>query len=761
MEADRLSRTFGFHRLGKVDVDHVTKNAVNPKTGEKQRHFIEAYASGINAYLNSDKYRTPVEFTLLRIQPKPWTEDEIGAIVRLLVWQMSRGWHYKITNLAVTKAIGKFPKSYNGANLTDTILESLFDLTESDSPTTLPTGDLEINWDVFDKLVDNSPPSEQGSNAWTVSGKFTKDGKPLLASDPHLLQSLPSVWYQNHLVVQKNGKTSLNVTGVSMPGCPFVLIGHNDNIAWGITLSYADIADIFLEKFSKDGKMYEFNGEMKSVEMIDEVIHVKGKDQPHVEKVRITHHGPILSGLVKYDKSPLEFAISATYLKDTLRVPMDVFLELNQAQNAKQVRQVLLKVGLLSVNIVYADSQGNIGYQMTGEVPIRTKKAIANANLPHAGWDGESEWQGYLDTKENPATVNPEQGYVISCNHRIVGPDYKHYLGSAFKFGARAIRVKTLLDETYKKNKVLTLEDFAKWQFDVTEAKDLWEPLVHMVKSNLGELEKIAPLKENVTHDHVVQCLREVSEFNGELDKDSVRAGIYVVYVDQLFKILMNRLGLEESLWQRVKGCGLNPALFSVNEYFGHEVHTIHKLTKIPELFVKKDLYTAMVETIKSLRTVLKLKQAHQDPHEVILNGGYLDRILNKERNITIEEEINLYKYGNFHQLPFNHAMGQLIPEFNRGPHPVGGSVNTPNMNAQYPDGKSYVVKMNASFRMLVNLGKTSEAVSIFAPGQSGNMASSHYNDFSDKFLHGEYNPMLFSGESIERNKESTLVLKQ
>lgn len=143
---------------------------------------------------------------------------------------------------------------------------------------------MEINWDRFDEILQNQPPLEQGSNAWVVSGKYT-GGKPILASDPHLVQSLPSVWYQNHLVAQQGDKIILNVMGVSMAGCPFVLIGHNAHIAWGITLSYADVTDIYLEKLSGDKKTYEFQGVQKPVQEIDEIIQVKGQKEPFIEKV--------------------------------------------------------------------------------------------------------------------------------------------------------------------------------------------------------------------------------------------------------------------------------------------------------------------------------------------------------------------------------------------------------------------------------------------------------------------------------------------
>lgn len=198
----------------------------------------------------------------------------------------------------------------------------------------------------------------------------------------------------------------------------------------------------------------------------------------------------------------------------------------------------------------------------------------------------------------------------------------------------------------------------------------------------------------------------------------------------------MGKLGLEENVWLRLKGCGLHPSLFAVNEYFGHEVHTIEKLSKIPEMIEIKDLYNAMIETIFLLRKLLNLKQAPQDPHEVIMGTGFWNHIMKRDRNITIDEEINLYKYGNFHQLYLQHAFGKMISEFNRGPYPVGGSAHTLNMGAPYPDGKSYIVKINPSFRMLVDLGNISKAISIFAPGQSGHLASSHCMQILYKFSH-------------------------
>ncbi|KAL0476603.1 acyII [Acrasis kona] len=751
---DKITRTFGFHRLGRKDVEALIKK--DPKTGKNESNFVGSFVDGVNAYLKSPDFKAPVEFTILKVPIKPWSEDEVGAVMRLLGWQMSRGWHYKIVNQALKQSL----KSLKGLSYnSEQVIQAIFDLTDNDSATTLPTGVMEINWDKLDDMIKHQPASEQGSNCWVVGGKYT-GGAAMLASDPHLSQTLPNVWYQNHIVVQNDQGTHLDVTGATITGIPFVQIGHNQNVAWGITLSYADVADIFIEEVDSEQNTYTFKNKQLPLTVFDEHILVKNQSSIH-HKVLVSHHGPILQGLMNYSGST-NFAIQATFLQEDLHVPVDVFFRMNQAKSARELREQAVQLSIISLNVVFGDDQGNIGYQMTGEVPKRSQHAIKNANLPHLGWDGLSDWEGYHDLEENPATFNPKQGYIISANHKIVGPDYKNYLGSSFKYGGRAIRIKQLLlDVIENQKRNLTLQDFANIQNDVTEPTQHWIHLINHIKDNLSEIQSKVPIVQNITHDHVLMCFNLLVDYNGDCNKNSIQAGIYNVYVDQLFKTIMTKHGIDEEMTLRVKGCGLHPALFSVNEYFGHEVHTITKLSKIKHLISADDMYQSMIQTIYSLRQLLNLKQAPQDPHEVLLNTGLLNHLTRRDANITAEQEIELYKYGNYHTLHFQHAFGKLVKEFNRGPYPAGGTATTPNMGAPYPDGKQYTIQINPSYRMLVDLSKINNAQSILAPGNSGHLASEHYDDYIYKYINGEYNQMYYAKEDVEKYKEHTLILKK
>jgi len=261
LDTDRAVRAFGFNRLGQADWANATDDV---------RAGMLAYAEGVNAFLQHPSSHMPVEFTLLSHRPEPWQPGDSMAFARVMIWQLSHAWYGEIIRTQLIEAVG----AEHAAELEIHYPDS--------NPITLPAG---IEFNRLDPSVAlrsaRSPFLDRGkgSNAWAVSGPKTTTGAPFLCNDPHLPLGLPSLWYQVHLV-----GGPYNVTGVSLPGLPLALIGHNARIAWGMTLAFTDCEDLFVEEFDPHNSCrYRFRDEWREAEVIREPIHVKGRAEPHIE----------------------------------------------------------------------------------------------------------------------------------------------------------------------------------------------------------------------------------------------------------------------------------------------------------------------------------------------------------------------------------------------------------------------------------------------------------------------------------------------
>ncbi|MGD0277587.1 MAG: penicillin acylase family protein, partial [Syntrophales bacterium] len=278
LDTDRTTRTFGFHRLGQTDWINADKDV---------REAVLSYTEGVNAFLTHPSRTMPIEFTLLGHHPEPWRPEDSMALSRIMIWQLSHAWYGEIVRTQLIEAVGPEHAAE---------LEIHY---PPQNPATLPSG-IEFNRLGPDgSLLGTSGPFLQqglGSNAWPVSGSRTNTGKPFLCNDMHLPLGMPALWYLIHMVCNQ-----YQVTGVSLPGLPMVLVGHNAHIAWGATLAYTDCDDLYIEAFDLEkSHRYRFRDEWQQAQVIPETIHVKKQDKPHVEEVIITLHGPIISDVVGY-----------------------------------------------------------------------------------------------------------------------------------------------------------------------------------------------------------------------------------------------------------------------------------------------------------------------------------------------------------------------------------------------------------------------------------------------------------------------------
>jgi penicillin amidase len=691
LDTDRTARTFGFNRLGQVDWANVTGDL---------REILQAYVAGVNAFLNSPDTKLPVEFTLLTHGPEPWQPEDTLAFTRVMLWQLSHAWYGEIIRSQIAQTVG----AERGAELEIHYPEN--------NPLTLPNG---IDFNRLDRVGSlqkaNGPflSRGKGSNAWAVSGHRSATGHPILCNDMHLALVLPSLWYEVHLVAD-----DLNVTGVTLPGVPLVLVGHNTRIGWGMTLAFTDCEDLFIEKVDpKNPGRYQFRGEWPEAEVIAEAIHVKKRTEPHVEQIIVTRHGPIISDVV--GSPDQRIAVKSMALQPTSS--LNGWLLLNRAGHWDEFVDAMRLIDATQLNVIYADVEGNIGYWVTGKVPVRAR---GDGTVPVPGWTGEYEWIEEVPFAEMPHCFNPVEGHVVSCNHRIVPDDYPHFLGNVWMNGYRARRIVDFLELKDK----LSIDDFKALHIDFT---------------CLPGREFVTRLEGHTCSDPDGQlALDLLRDWDGQLTPDSVGGTLYEVTRYMLVRNLLEP-GLGQDLTLRYMGQGFHPVLLPSHEFYGHDTVTMLRLLDNPDSLWVKEAGGREAALTRSLKQAVEWLRAELGP------------------------DVDCWQWGKIHRVTFAHALSLRKPldqVFNRGPFPIGGDTDTPCQTAMYPDDPYDNKAWAPSFRQIVDLGDLSRSVAIFPPGQSGQLGSPHYDDLIEPWLTGEYHPMLWTRDQVEQEVKSRLVLK-
>ncbi|MBV9624990.1 MAG: penicillin acylase family protein [Acidobacteria bacterium] len=390
------------------------KGAASASADDRQQ--FRAYARGVNAYISSRSEHLPLEFRLARYRPRPWTVEDSLAIAYQMVETLSTTPRAALTREKVLQKLGPELTADLYVNsswrdhpptMTARDLPATPPSTPERRPTTIaslmePAGFL-APW--LKALVEEEP-QEPGSNNWVLAGSHTVSGKPLLSNDMHLAHQMPNLWYETHL---RSG--TLDVVGVSLPGYPYVIVGHNDRVAWGFTNVGPTVEDAYIEHFNEKGEYLTPTG-WKRPELRQELIHVKGEPDT-VIGVQITRHGPIVTEVTAGETRKI--ALRWT-LYDGIRNP---FFRVNTAGNWPEFRAAFSQFDAPGQNVVYADVNGNIAYQMTGKVPVR---ATGDGSLPVEGGDNAHEWTGYVPFEKLPYVVNPASGIIATANGRIT-PD--------------------------------------------------------------------------------------------------------------------------------------------------------------------------------------------------------------------------------------------------------------------------------------------------------------------------------------------------
>ena len=460
VEHDRQQRILGMRVAARKTIETISA---------ADRLRFEDYARGVNAFIESHRERLPVEFRILRYSPKAWTTEDSALIGAYMVEELSTSPRHALIREKVLAKLGPELTAdlYVNSSWRDrppTAERPSFEQKNDDEDdddedsgedssvaalhphgfpvilrNTAASPKSLFSFSALERRFFDEPSLVLGSNDWVVSGEHTVSGKPLLSNDMHLGHQMPNLWYAAHLRCVSSACGNFDVAGVTLPGYPYVIVGHNQRIAWGFTNVGPTVEDVYVESFNATGQYLTPQG-WKEPEHRREVIHIKGKPDEELE-VTLTRHGPIVTELVPGESRKL--ALRWT-LYDGIRNP---FFAVDAAQNWEEFQRAFSEFDAPGQNVVYADVDGNIGYHATGKVPIRSS---GDGSLPESGSDDTHEWTGYIPFDKLPSVFNPPAGIIATANSRIAPDKYPYSISVEWEAPWRSARIYQVL-ETGKK----------------------------------------------------------------------------------------------------------------------------------------------------------------------------------------------------------------------------------------------------------------------------------------------------------------------
>lgn len=690
LESDRFMRNIGLNRVARTVLDFYEREYPGTLAD------LQAYSAGVNAYLQQNGDRVSFNHAVLgALQPwpiEPWTPYDTISYGAFMSWVFGASWDGEYSNTVMYKASD--PALIE--KLLPTYITTRPVIVASATDSERPRPQQYVDPRVLERLQAVQLPdttmeylqgyglTPPGSNAWAISGAHTASGKPMLANDPHLQVTMPSNWYQIGL-----HSPGFDVVGFSLPGGPGVIIGRNASISWGMTNAVVDVQEVYLEKLNPDNPLqYEFEGEWHDVEIVREVIKVAGAAD-YIVDVRLTRHGPIMTEV----GDDISDVIAVQW--EAHRKPFRLFkaiLDLNAATNYTEFRQALSYWDSPAISFVYADTAGNIAYQLTGNVPIRATQAT---RFVVPGWTDDNEWIGWVDYADLPAVLNPAQGYVVSANNEISSAYFPALYVTVP--GDRAQRISELLQEKISRGERLTAESFATMQ------RDYYSRLGQTYTQHITALRSDDP--------EIQALIEQLRGWDFQLAPESSAAGIFSIFLMQLTKqIYHDEFG--DTLYERY-----------IKQHNLAILTSLHLLADDPTHAWWDDVTTSERET----RDVIMLRALGDTAAWLREHAG-----ANRAN----------WQWGAIHQITFRllplgmSGIWPLEQLVNRGPYAVGGDVTTINVHS-WTFNEVGKVAFYPSLRFIADMGAGETAFGLNSIGQSGHPTHPNYDDMIAPWLAG------------------------
>lgn len=748
---DAFIRTLGWRTIAEEEVRMLDEQTLS---------YYQAYADGVNDYLAAHSGADlSLEYVVLGFQnadysPEPWTPADSVAWLKAMAWDLRSNLVDEVDRALLSTVLDPeevaqlhpdYPYGVHPTIVTDPASDAAVASVGDPAPIVPSAGsaiDSEgaiesegataglraaahaLRWSLSQVPELLGPAGgEIGSNSWVIDGSLSDTGKPLLANDPHLGPAMPSVWHQIGLrCAEVTEACPFDVAGYSFSGLPGIVIGHNAQIGWGFTNLGPDVADLYLERVTGDD--YEFDGEMKPLQVRTETIRVADGDDVSLT-IRATEHGPLMSDLAGEfaslaedypdavqlpDPGEARYALSLQWTALTPGTTGSAIFAMNTATDWDEFRDAAQLFDVPSQNLLYADREGNIGYQAPGTIPIRAK---GDGTLPNPGWTSEFGWTSFIPFDELPSVLNPESGYIVTANNAAVGPEYPYLITRDWDLGYRAQQIETRLKQLIQAGEPITAEQVGAIQGD----------------NHLAIAQTLVPALKAVTvDDRVAEAVALFDDWDFAVDSDSAAAAYFSVVWrnllvsmfddtlpdgtrmtggDRSFAVVAALLDEPDSRWWTNSALGID----------GRDAMLAHALG------------AAQLEAER-------------------LMGGNLDR----------------WRWDRIHTLTLtNQSFGKsgIAPIewlFNRGPYGVGGAsavVNAVGWDAT----QGYEVNWVPSMRQVLDLNDWDDSTWINLTGSSGHAFHPNYADQTPLWQKHETRPWLHTLDRITFTSPHTLVL--
>lgn len=784
---DEFVRTLGWERVAQQSYAEL-----KPET----KQYLQAFSQGVNDYLAAhpggsslsieyDIIGLPLAGTVHDYRPAAWTAVDSVAWIEVMAWDLRENVDDEVARSLLTQTMTvdqinqlypPYPYSQHSTIVTQgALVGSTYEstpkpadstATTGGTPPSLPGGAQQAVTQLSNLLSQlptqfgpqNPGDAGVGSNSWVVSGKLTSTGKPLLANDPHLSPSLPSIWYQIGLhCTTVDAACPYDVAGYTFPGMPGVVIGHDDSVAWGFTNESDDVSDLFLEKI--DGGDYLYDGREYPLTERQETIDVAG-GSPVTITVRSTDHGPLISDLsgspdyklVGKDAPAaragdpaqgaapgIQYGVALEWTALQPNNTLDALFELDRATDWTQFRAAAADFTVPAQNLVYADTKGDIGYQAPGKIPIRKS---GDGDWPVPGWTSQYDWTGYIPFSALPNEYNPKQGFIVTANNAVIGPQYPYLLTDDWDYGYRSQEITDDIKKDTANGAKMTEADMASIQMDT------YNP----------EAALLTPYLLNVKVNSYTKPAQDLlKNWNFEQPANSAAAAYYNAVWAEILKMA----------FASKMPAGEKPDTFGLDggDRWFSVVQTVVTEPDSPWWSNPKPMTTVGAAANMDL-TYLKTT----DRDQLLTDAMEQARI-----DLTALEgkDISTWSWGRVHTLtPTEQSLGTsgpgIVKWLENGPaEQLAGGTSVvdatswdPNLDAAGRPGVGFVVDLAPSMRMIVNLADLDQSRWVNQTGESGHVGDPHYLDQAPLWASGQTLPWAFSRSAVQFGTVDTLTLE-
>ncbi|MGL4174012.1 MAG: penicillin acylase family protein [Actinomycetota bacterium] len=725
--ADRAVRTMGWRRVAEQEVSLLSAQT---------RQYLQAYADGVNAYLRDrSSGQVAVEYTILDLtlpeyQIEPWQLADSLAWLKGLGWELKGNYTDEVTRARASAFLPqrRIEELYPDvpSNLLPVIPDpaSVAAASASTASVSVTTPEMAAAIIAADDVLTAIPQitgqgAGVGSNSWVVDGSRTETGKPLLANDPHLATQAPSAWYQMGLhCTTVNTDCPFDVSGFTFAGLPTVVIGHNANIAWGFTNLPADVTDMYLERVSGDN--VQVDGSFRPLTKRTETLRIRGGEDISLT-VRSTGHGPLISDVladaenagrdIRAEERDFTYDVALAWTALTPGRTADGLFDLNRASDWASFRDAMRTFESPTQHVIYADTVGNIGYQMPGRVPVRRGY---DGRWPVPGWDSSYRWESFVPFDELPSVRNPDEGFIVAANQEATA-QAEPYLTGDWMHGYRSQRIRDLL--------------FGERQISTATMSAIQSDTKNPMAPTLVP----ALLQVDLTNSPFTQEAQNLlRDWDFTQPVDSAAAAYY----NAVWRNLL-RLTFDDEL-------GVELAASGDERWFT----------------VVADLLRKPTDQWWDDKATPGLREGRDEILRQALRAARVDLTQ------SLGKDVSQWEWGNLHQVQVTHQLlgGEGIPGViqsvvNRGPYPVAGSTGAVNSTSG-PVAPGYDVRVAPSMRMVVDLADLDQSTWVNLTGSSGHPGDSHYDDQIDAWLIGRSFPWPFTAQAVAASTKERLVLR-